>query len=124
MTPQHLDALQLANQTRLARAAIRNRITEARGVGHERRTAEMRAAAMATAATELEKRPDALKKMAVFDFLRWSCKPLEARGIMRCADVQNELRPLGELTDRQVQVVCDELRLGPWGLPVTRRAAA
>lgn len=113
MSPQHLDALQLANQRRFARAAIRRRITDAGGTGYARRTPAARTNGMQQAATELEPRPDELHTMTAWDFLRWSCPARDCRRILSTAEVHNAYRRLGELSPRQVQVVCDELRRGP-----------
>lgn len=110
--PQHLQALQLANRARFERAELRAWVKE------PAETVESRERLAAILDGPL---PDCLRTLMLEDFMRWGWKliPARRRAVCRLAGC-SDTRTLGQLTDRQRDVIARALRLSTFDLEQAR----
>lgn len=108
--PQHLVALAKANRMRLAKAAVRQRV----------RAPKNAADSSLVLASELEKRPECLVNIHIGEIIDWRYKTPHRSGVSLLRHVgASPTRKLGDLTDRQLELLCMALRS-----TVVRRTAA
>lgn len=110
--PQHMEALDLGNRIRTERAALRRWVKEP---GESVESRERLAAVLDGPL------PDCLRTLLLEDFLMWGWKLLPSRrkACFRLAGC-SAVKTLGELTDRQRDVVAGALRLSVFDLGQAR----